>query len=204
MRKSRDAVGSPCWPTSGKCAAEPCGNCDNCLNPPHTEDGTVIAQKALSAAYRTGQRFGAMHLIDVLVGRMTERVTQFGHDKLSVFGVGRELNEKQWRAVLRQLVAMVIFAPTARHLATSKLTDSARGVLRGETEVMLREATAGTRNRAVRDKSRRGALAPASGGAGNPPIRPCTPRCGPGAPRWRGSAACRPTGRHRRGAPGDA
>ncbi len=61
-------------------------------------DGKVIAQKLLSCAYRTGQRFGAMHLIDVLVGRLTERVTQFGHDKLSVFGIGRELNEKQWRA----------------------------------------------------------------------------------------------------------
>ena len=61
-------------------------------------DGKVVAQKLLSCAYRTGQRFGAMHLIDVLVGRLTERVTQFGHDKLSVFGVGRELNEKQWRA----------------------------------------------------------------------------------------------------------
>jgi ATP-dependent DNA helicase RecQ len=83
-----------------------CGNCDNCLSPPQLRDGKVIAQKLLSCAYRTGQRFGAMHLIDVLVGRMTERVRQFGHDKLSVFGIGRELNERQWRAVLRQLVAM--------------------------------------------------------------------------------------------------
>ena len=83
-----------------------CGNCDNCLNPPKVLDGKVIAQKMLSCVYRTGQRFGAMHLIDVLVGRLTEKVTQFGHDKLSVFGVGRELNEKQWRAASRQLVAM--------------------------------------------------------------------------------------------------
>src|SRR5262245_6115061 len=82
-----------------------CGNCDNCLAPPKVIDGKIVAQKMLSCAYRTGQRFGAMHLIDVLVGRLTEKVTQFGHDKLSVFGVGRELNEKQWRAALAHLVA---------------------------------------------------------------------------------------------------
>src|SRR5207248_6670332 len=85
--------------------SESCGNCDNCLTPPKMRDGKVLAQKLLSCAYRTGQRFGAMHLIDVLIGRLTEKVTQFGHDKLSVFGIGRELNEKQWRTVLRQLVA---------------------------------------------------------------------------------------------------
>src|ERR1700676_1535452 len=70
-----------------------CGNCDNCLSPPKLRDGKVIAQKLLSCAYRTGQRFGAMHLIDVLIGRMTERVMQFGHHNTSVFGIGRELNE---------------------------------------------------------------------------------------------------------------
>ena len=86
--------------------ADKCGNCDNCLSPPRLRDGKVIAQKLLSCAYRTGQRFGAMHLIDVLIGRSTERVKQFGHDRLSVFGIGRELNEKQWRAVIRQLVAL--------------------------------------------------------------------------------------------------
>ena len=146
--------------------AEGCGNCDNCQSPPRVRDGKVVAQKMLSCAYRTGQRFGAMHLIDVLVGRMTERVTQFGHDKLSVFGVGRELNEKQWRAVLRQLVAMGHLRADSEAFGALKLTDSARGVLKGETEVMLREAAAGSRNRAIRDKSRRGALAPASGSAG--------------------------------------
>src|SRR3981189_2413225 len=83
-----------------------CGNCDNCLSPPLVRDGKVIAQKLLSCAYRTGQRFGAMYLIDVLVGRSTERVTQFGHDKLSVFGIGRRLHEKQWSGVVRQVVAM--------------------------------------------------------------------------------------------------
>jgi ATP-dependent DNA helicase RecQ len=142
-----------------------CGNCDNCLSPPAVRDGKVVAQKLLSCAYRTGQRFGAMHLIDVLVGRMTERVQQFGHDKLSVFGVGRELNEKQWRTALRQLVALGHLRPDSEAFGALKLTESARGVLKGETEVMLREETPGSRIRGNRAKSRRGDLAPASGGA---------------------------------------
>jgi ATP-dependent DNA helicase RecQ len=139
--------------------AAKCGNCDNCLSPPLLRDGKVIAQKLLSCAYRTGQRFGAMHLIDVLVGRSTDRVKQFGHDKISVFGIGRELNEKQWRAALRQLVAMGHLQPDSEAFGALKLTDSARGVLKGETEVMLREATASSRHRASRTKSRRGEIA---------------------------------------------
>jgi ATP-dependent DNA helicase RecQ len=128
----------------------------------------------LSCAYRTGQRFGAMHLIDVLIGRMTERAKQFGHDRLTVFGIGRELNEKQWRAALRQLVAMGYLWSDSEAFGALKLTDSARGVLKGETEVMLREAAAGSRIRASRAKSRRGDLAPVSAGrdeAGDPHLR---------------------------------
>jgi ATP-dependent DNA helicase RecQ len=147
-------------------SAAKCGNCDNCLSPPQLRDGKVIAQKMLSCAYRTGQRFGAMHLIDVLVGRETERVKQFGHDKLSVFGIGRELNEKQWRAALRQLVAMGHLAPDSEAFGALKLTERARGVLKGETEVMLREESAGARIRASRTKSRRGDLAPLPAGEG--------------------------------------
>jgi ATP-dependent DNA helicase RecQ len=143
-----------------------CGNCDNCLSPPVVRDGKVVAQKLLSCAYRTGQRFGAMHLIDVLIGRLTERVTQFGHDKLSVFGIGRELNEKQWRGVMRQLVAMGHLRADSEAFGALKLTETARGVLKGETEVMLREQPAGSRNRAIRDKSRRGDLAPGSASQG--------------------------------------
>jgi len=152
---------------------ESCGNCDNCLTPPRVRDGKVLAQKLLSCVYRTGQRFGAMHLIDVLVGRLTERVKQFNHNQLSVFGIGRELNEKQWRAVLRQLVAMGHLRADSDAFGALKLTDSARGVLKGETTVMLREQVEGTRNRAVRGKSRRGELAPATdgkGGAVNPAL----------------------------------
>jgi ATP-dependent DNA helicase RecQ len=148
-----------------------CGNCDNCLSPPLLRDGKVIAQKLLSCAYRTGQRFGAMHLIDVLIGRMTERVKQFGHDRLSVFGIGRDLNERQWRAALRQLVALGHLRADGEAFGALKLTETSRGVLKGETEVMLREQTAGSRNRASRSKSRRGDLAPLPAGrpgTGNP------------------------------------
>jgi ATP-dependent DNA helicase RecQ len=147
-------------------AAAGCGNCDNCLSPPRLRDGKVAAQKLLSCAYRTGQRFGAMHLIDVLVGRVTERVQQFGHEKLSVFGIGRELNEKQWRGVIRQLVAMAHLRADSDAFGALKLTESARGVLKGETAVMLREAVAGSRNRAIRAKSRRGDLAAPTAGQG--------------------------------------
>jgi ATP-dependent DNA helicase RecQ len=153
--------------------AAKCGNCDNCLSPPKVRDGKVIAQKLLSCAYRTGQRFGAMHLIDVLVGRLTDRVKQFGHDKLSVFGIGAELNEKQWRAALRQLVALGHLKPDSEAFGALKLTDSARGVLKGETEVMLREEVPGARVRATRTKSRRGNIAPEIAGqarAGNPTL----------------------------------
>src|ERR1700694_1902517 len=141
-----------------------CGNCDNCLSPPDVRDGKILAQKLLSCAYRTGQRFGAMHLIDVLVGRATDRVKQFGHDKLSVFGIGAELNDKQWRAALRQVVAMGHLRPDSEAFGAVKVAESARGVLKGETEVMLREQVPGSRLRATRTKSRRGDIASVSTG----------------------------------------
>jgi ATP-dependent DNA helicase RecQ len=143
-----------------------CGNCDNCLSPPLVRDGKVIAQKLLSCAYRTGQRFGAMHLIDVLIGRTTERVKQFGHDKLSVFGIGHELHEKQWRSTLRQLVAMGHLQADSEAFGALKLTDSARGVLKGETEVLLREKTIGARTSRTRPK-RGDSQAPVPGKAGD-------------------------------------
>jgi ATP-dependent DNA helicase RecQ len=141
-----------------------CGNCDNCLSPPVLRDGKIIAQKLLSCAYRTGQRFGAMHLIDILIGRMTDRVKQFGHDRLSVFGIGRDLNEKQWRTALRQLVAMGHLRADNDAFGALKLTETSRAVLKGETGVMLREQVTGSRNRASRSKSRRGDLAPLPAG----------------------------------------
>jgi ATP-dependent DNA helicase RecQ len=131
-----------------------CGNCDNCLSPPVVRDGKVIAQKLLSCVYRTGQRFGGMHLIDILTGRTSDRVKQLGHDRLSVFGIGRELNEKQWRSALRQLVAMGHLQANSEAFGALELTDSARGVLKGETEVLLREKAIDVR--AVRTRSKRG------------------------------------------------
>ena len=156
----------------GESFSGPCGNCDNCISPPALRDGRIVAQKLLSCAHRTGQRFGAMHLIDVLVGRMTDRVKQFGHEQLSVFGIGRELNEKQWRSALRQLIAMGHLKPDSEAFGTLKLTETSRGVLKGETEVWLREQAAGARNRASREKSRRGNLAPLqdASGARNPAL----------------------------------
>jgi ATP-dependent DNA helicase RecQ len=132
-----------------------CGNCDNCLSPPKVRDGKVDAQKLLSCAYRTGQRFGAMHLIDVLMGKLTERVKQFGHERLSVFGVGADLNQKQWRAVMRQLVAQGHLHADSEAFGALKLTETARGVLKGETDVLLREETAAPSG--GRARSRRGA-----------------------------------------------
>ena len=142
--------------------------------------------------HRTGQRFGAMHLIDVLIGRMTERVMQFGHHNTSVFGIGRELNEKQWRATLRQVVAMGHLHPDADAFGALKLTDSARGVLKGETEVMLREEAAGSRIRASRTKSRRCDLAATStrpGDAGHPAIESALRAWRSGVARKRGVPA---------------
>ena len=123
-------------------ASGPCGNCDNCLNPPRVWDGTVAAQQALSCVYRTGQRFGAGHVIDVLLGRASERVSQLGHDRLSTFGIGADRDERQWRAVFRQLVALGYLRADGEAFGALKLTPSSRQVLKGETSVMLREQAA--------------------------------------------------------------
>ncbi len=126
----------------------PCGNCDTCLAPVDTFDGTVVAQKALSAAARTGQRFGAGHLVDVLLGKDTPRMRRFGHDALPTFGVGSELSERQWRAVLRQLVATGYLGTDAEGHGSLKLTPRSAALLRGEASLTLRRdpaPSAGTR-----------------------------------------------------------
>ena len=119
-------------------AAGGCGNCDTCLNPPQLWDGTVAAQKLLSAALRTGQRFGAGHLIDVLRGKETAKVEQFGHNRLPTFAVGQELDEAGWRAVARQLLASGLLHADPERFGGLTLTDAARPVLKGETVLMLR------------------------------------------------------------------
>ena len=115
-----------------------CGNCDNCLSPSQTWDGTVAAQKALSCAYRTGQRFGAAHLIDVLRGADTAKVQQFGHAALSTYGIGQDLDARQWRSVFRQLVASGLLEADVEGYGALRLTDASRAVLRGERPVQLR------------------------------------------------------------------
>ncbi|HEV8517776.1 MAG TPA: DNA helicase RecQ, partial [Burkholderiales bacterium] len=132
-----------------------CGNCDNCLSPPRVRDGTAAAQKALSCVYRTGQRFGAGHLIDVLRGNATERVQRFGHDELKTFNVGVDLTAKQWRAVFRQLIALGCLEADASAFGAFKLTDAARGVLKGEVRVSLREEAERPRKR---DRSQKAAF----------------------------------------------
>ena len=122
----------------GETMPKPCGNCDNCLEPPATWDGTTAAQKALSCVYRTGQRFGVVHLIDVLMGKTTERVQQFGHDQLSTFGIGSDLTEVAWRGVFRQLTASGLLAVDVEGFGGLKLTLDSRDVLKGGKSVTFR------------------------------------------------------------------
>jgi ATP-dependent DNA helicase RecQ len=117
---------------------EPCGNCDTCLSPPSTWDGTEAARKALSCVYRTNQRFGAHHVIDVLLGKTHERIERFGHNHLSTFGLGKDLDEKQWLSVFRQLITLGYLAVDYEAYGALKLTEACRPVLRGETELRLR------------------------------------------------------------------
>ncbi len=117
----------------------PCGNCDVCLTPPKLFDGTVAAQKMLSAVLRTGRRFGVAHVVDVLRGKMTEKVAQFSHDQLPTFGVGKDLSEFAWRGVARQLVARGALDVAIENHGELVPTDAARPILKGEEKVLLRE-----------------------------------------------------------------
>ncbi len=124
----------------GEARPEPCGNCDLCRKPPRLFDGTEAAQKALSAIYRTGERFGAEYVIGVLRGQVDERGARLGHDRLSVFGIGKDMEKGLWRGVLRQLLALGLAAVDG---ATGgwRLTEDARPVLKGERRLKLREDT---------------------------------------------------------------
>jgi len=114
-----------------------CGNCDNCLSPADTWDGTEAAIKAMSAIYRTGERFGVMHVVDVLVGKETEKVMRLGHDRLQVFGKGADVDAKTWQSVMRQISAAGFVAVDSEH-GGLRLTEEARPVLRGERRITLR------------------------------------------------------------------
>ena len=118
---------------------EDCGNCDGCLMPVNTWDGAEAAQKLLSAVYRSGQRFGAAHLVDVLLGKETDKVLQHGHDQLSVFGIGKDLPSTTWRSVARQLIVAGHLRADAARFGALVLTETSRGVLRGETPLLFRK-----------------------------------------------------------------
>jgi ATP-dependent DNA helicase RecQ len=119
-------------------ASAPCGNCDTCLQPPVSFDATVAVQKLLSTIYRVDQHFGASHVIDVLRGMATDKVGEWRHDKLSTFGIGRDTSEAEWRAILRQAIALGMVTIDSHAYNALRLTEAARPVLRGEQEVQLR------------------------------------------------------------------
>ncbi|WP_374580131.1 DNA helicase RecQ [Pseudoduganella sp.] len=119
--------------------ATPCGNCDTCLIPPVSFDGTVPVQKLLSAIYRCDQRFAAGHVIEVLRGVETERIQTWHHDKLSVYGIGADRSEQEWRAILRQVIALGLVTVDHEQFSSLKLTDAARPVLKGGQKVQLRQ-----------------------------------------------------------------
>ncbi|HET8704802.1 MAG TPA: RQC domain-containing protein, partial [Pseudomonadales bacterium] len=122
----------------GEDSPETCGNCDACLNPAELWDGTLAAQKALSCVYRTGQRFGVYHMIEVLTGVESEKVRQHAHQTLSTFGIGKELNANQWRSVFRQLVARGYLTVDMSSFGSLLLTEKCRPLLRGECSISLR------------------------------------------------------------------
>jgi ATP-dependent DNA helicase RecQ len=133
-------------------ASEPCGNCDTCIEPPQTWNATDAARKALSSIYRTGQRFGAVHLMDVLRGKVTDRVTQWNHNQLGVFGIGADLDEPTWRGVFRQLVALGYARPDHDSYGALRLTEASRAVLKGEQQVEMRRPVA-RKGKAVKIRS---------------------------------------------------
>jgi len=153
----------------GDTLAEPCGNCDTCLEPPETWDGTDAARMLLSCVYRTGQRFGAGHVIDVLLGSDTEKTRRLGHERLSTFGIGTALDKAGWRTVIRQLIAFGYLVPDAEGHGTLRLTDACRPLLRGETRLALR------RDPSTRADGRRGRGGGTGRAAGSGAAEPADP-----------------------------
>ncbi len=141
----------------GEEPGEDCRNCDNCINPPHTWDGTGAAQKALSCVSRTGQRFGVNYLVDVLIGKDHARIRDWRHDRLDVFGSGAEYNAVEWRSIFRQLIAQGCLWVDADRFDALRLADQSSLVLRGERELTLRRL-----RRAVTVKKAKGVVPPAS------------------------------------------
>jgi len=141
----------------------PCGHCDTCASPVATYDGTTEAQKVLSAVYRTGQRFGALHIVSVLLGKISDAAIQWGHDKLPTWGIGADRTKDFWRGVIRQLIAKGALDVETGEFATLHLvTDRARPILRGEERVMLREDSAPVRDRRRGSPDRNSRVRPAA------------------------------------------
>jgi ATP-dependent DNA helicase RecQ len=137
----------------GETLAEPCGNCDTCLEPAAGFDGTEAAQKALSCVYRTGQIFGVAHLVDVLLGGDTERVRRFHHDRLSTYGIGGDFTRNEWRSMFRQLVALGLLTVDIEGHGGLRLGPEARPVLRGERRIELRRDPVRARPAAAKKRS---------------------------------------------------
>ena len=119
-------------------SASSCGNCDNCLEPVATFDGTEVARKALSCIYRSGQRYGVAHLIDILMGKPTDKIKTAGHDKISTFALGQELDQKQWRSVYRQLLALGLVSSDPENYGGLRLLPNCRPLLKGDAQLQLR------------------------------------------------------------------
>src|SRR5690606_4532468 len=132
----------------------PCGNCDTCAEPPTLFDGTIAAQKALSCIYRTGERFGQAYIADVLLGVENDRIAQFGHDRISTFGIGTEHDNRTWRAILRQLIALRLVAVDLAGHGGLSIAPAGRDFLRDKPTLMLRMPRA---PRARRGKNTSGA-----------------------------------------------
>ena len=137
----------------GESGSGPCGGCDNCCHPPLTRDGTVATQKALSAVARTGERFGAAHLVDVLVGDSTDKIRRFGHDALPTFGVGKDTPKAEWQGIFRQLAALDLVGVDMAGHGRLVLTAGSWEVLRGAREVTLRHVEATRARKTVAAKS---------------------------------------------------
>ena len=128
-----------------------CGNCDTCMNPPKTWDGTELAQKALSNVYRTEQLFGVGHLVDVLRGKTTEKTRKFRHERISTWGIGANVSEKQWRSIFRQLVAAGLLNVDVEGFGSLKLTNKARPLLRGEARIQFRDDQTSVKSKGAKD-----------------------------------------------------
>ena len=145
-------------------STDPCGNCDFCCDGAQLIDGTIAAQKALSAMVRTGERFGTEHLANVLLGENSEAVEKFGHDCLPTFGVGKEFDKKQWRSIFRQLHAAGVITLDITGYGTWKVTEAGRRVLKGAEKITLRTDTLKAGRKAARAAAKAAALADGSPG----------------------------------------